>query len=144
MKKLFRMSYISAASKPFTKERLRNLVNESSSLNAKAHVTGMLLHKNGHFMQVLEGTEKAVRETFGRICKDTRHFGIIVLIREAAAERHFPGQPMAFRNLDLPEQRIVPGYDEFLDTPLTGKEFASQPSRCEKLLLLFKQEKNSD
>lgn len=142
MKKLFRMSYISAASKPFSKERLRNLVNESGSLNARSHVTGLLLHKDGYFMQVLEGTESAVKATFARISKDTRHFGMIVLIKEIAAERHFPGQPMAFRNLDLPEQRSVPGYDEFLDTPLTGKEFASWPSRCEKLLLLFKQEKN--
>jgi hypothetical protein len=33
----------------------------------------------------------------------------------------------------------VPGYREFLNTPLTGKEFASRPSQCERLLLLFKQ-----
>ena len=144
MKKLFRMAYISAASKPFSKGGLLNLVNDSRNLNSRSHVTGILLHKDGHFMQVLEGTEKGVKATFDRISKDTRHFGIIVLIKEAATERFFPGRPMAFWNLDLPDQRTVPGYDEFLDTPLTGKEFASQPSRCEKLLLLFKQAKNLD
>ena len=138
MKKLFRMAYISAASKPFSKGRLRNLVNNSRSLNATSGITGILLHKEGHFMQLMEGSEPAVKAAFDRICRDTRHFGIIVLIKESADERHYPGQPMAFQNLDLPEQRTVPGYDEFLDTPLTGKEFASQPSRGEKLLLLFK------
>ena len=90
-------------------------------------------------MQMLEGPTAAVKATFGRITKDPRHHGIIVLIKEAAEERHFPGRPMAFRDLDLPEQRDVPGYSEFLNTPLTGKEFASRPSQCEILLLLFKQ-----
>jgi hypothetical protein len=45
---------------------------------------------------------------------------------------------MAFRDLDSPDQRDVPGYGEFLNTPLTGKEFASKPSHGEKLLLLYK------
>ncbi|HEX5398592.1 MAG TPA: BLUF domain-containing protein [Verrucomicrobiae bacterium] len=138
MKNLFWLVYVSAASKPFSKGRLRDLVQDSRRLNATCGLTGMLLHKDSHFMQALEGAEQAVMSAFGRISRDPRHFGIIVLIKESADKRHFPGQPMAFRNLDLAEQRTAPGYAEFLDTPLTGKEFASRPSRCEKLLLLFK------
>jgi Sensors of blue-light using FAD len=140
MHKLFRMAYLSAAARPFGKADLRNLLKDANDRNARAHVTGMLLHKDGHFMQLLEGPEASVRTVFGRISKDPRHFGIIILLRESAEERHFPGQPMAFRNLNLPEERNVPGYHEFLNVPLTGKEFASQPSRCEKLLLLFRPE----
>jgi hypothetical protein len=138
MNKLFRMAYISASSKPFSKAELRGLLKQANERNAKARTTGMLLYKNGRFMQILEGPKAAVKATFGRISKDPRHYGIIVLIKETAEERHFPGCPMAFRDLDSPEQRAVPGYSEFLKTPLSGKEFASNPSRCEKLLLLFK------
>jgi hypothetical protein len=139
MNKLFRLAYISAASKPFSKAELRSLLKQASERNAEAGVTGMLLNKEGRFMQILEGSKAAVKTTFGRISKDPRHHGIIVILKESANERDFPGWPMAFQNLDSPEQQTVPGYSEFLNTSLTGNEFASAPSRCEKLLLLFKQ-----
>ena len=138
MNTLFRMAYISAASKPIRRAGLRGLLKQANELNAKAGATGMLLHKDGRFMQILEGPKAAVKAIFGRISRDSRHHGIIVLIKETAEERHFAGSPMAFRDLDSPEQRAVPGYSEFLNTPLTGREFASRPSHCEKLLLLFK------
>jgi hypothetical protein len=136
---LFRLAYVSAASKPFSKTGLRYLHRQASERNARTGTTGLLLHKDGRFMQMLEGPRKAVKATFGRIHKDPRHYGIIVLIKETGERRHFPGWHMAFRDLDSPEQRDVPGYREFLNTPLTGKEFASRPSQCERLLLLFKQ-----
>jgi hypothetical protein len=140
MNKLFRMAYVSAVSKLFSKTGLRNLHKQARERNARTGTTGLLLHKDGRFMQMLEGPTAAVKATFGRINKDPRHHGIIVLIKETGEHRHFPGWPMAFRDLDSPEQRDVPGYSEFLITSLTGKEFASRPSQCEKLLLLFKKE----
>jgi len=45
---------------------------------------------------------------------------------------------MADWYLNLPDHQDVPGFNEFLNTPLTGKEFAGDPDRCEKLLLAFK------
>ena len=139
MSKLFRMAYVSTASKLFGPAELREMLRESNVRNKEAGITGMLLYKDGRFMQILEGPKAAVKTTFGRISKDPRHHGIIVILKESAEERHFPGWPMAFRDLDSPEQRTVPGYSEFLNTPLTGAELASHPSRCEKLLLLFKE-----
>ena len=138
MNTLFRMAYVSAASKSFSKADLRHLLKQANELNAKAGATGMLLHQAGRFMQILEGPQASVKAIFGRISKDPRHHGIIVLIKETAEERHFSGWPMAFRDLDSPKQRDVPGYREFSKIPLTGKEFASRPTHCEKLLLLFK------
>ena len=132
------MAYVSTALEFYNQMMLLDLLEEANKRNAKAGITGMLLYKDGQFMQILEGSEKAVKTTFGRISKDPRHYGIIVLLKETAEERHFPNWSMAFRDLDSPEQREVPGYSEFLNTPLTGKEFASKPSHCEKLLLLFK------
>jgi hypothetical protein len=134
------MAYVSGAAVPFNQMMLLDLLEQASKRNAAAGITGMLLYKDSQFMQVLEGSETAVKATFNRISHDQRHHGIIVLLKEAAAERFFPDWSMAFRDLDLPEHRKVPGYSEFRKTPLTGREFAAQPSRCEKLLLLFKKE----
>ena len=45
---------------------------------------------------------------------------------------------MGFRNLSDPALRDIPGYNEFLNTPLSGEEFAGNPTRAQKLLLSFK------
>ena len=138
MSKLFRLAYVSTASKLFDSAELRDMLKESNARNKDAGITGMLLYKDGQFMQVLEGTLEAVTATFSRISRDPRHHGIMVLVKGAVQERRFPGWSMAFRDLNLPDHQEVPGYSEFLNTPLTGKEFADNPEHCEKLLLVFK------
>jgi hypothetical protein len=138
MSKLFRLAYVSTASKLFDSAELRDMLKESNARNKEAGITGMLLYKDGQFMQVLEGTLEAVAATFSRISRDPRHHGIMVLLKGAVQERRFPDWSMAFRDLSLPDHQEVPGYSEFLNTPLTGKEFADNPDRCEKLLLVFK------
>jgi len=136
--KLFRVAYLSTASKLFDPAELREMLKESNQRNKEAGITGMLLYKDGQYMQVLEGTMEAVTTTFSRISKDSRHHGIMVLVKGAVQERRFPAWSMAFRDLNLPDHQDVPGFSEFLNTPLTGKEFAGDLEHCEKLLLVFK------
>jgi hypothetical protein len=138
MSQLFCIAYVSTASKLFDSAELREMLKESNKRNKEAGITGMLLYKDGQFMQVLEGPGEVVSETFSRISKDPRHHGIMVLLKGAVQELRFPGWSMAFRDLNLPDHQDVPGFSEFLNTPLTGKEFAGDPDRCEKLLLAFK------
>ncbi len=138
MSNLFRVVYISTATKLFDSAELREMLKESNERNKQSDVTGMLLYKDGQFMQVLEGSAEAVTATFSRISRDPRHHGIMVLLKGAVQERRFPRWSMAFRDLNLPDHQDVPGFSEFLNTPLTGKEFANDPDRCEKLLLVFK------
>jgi hypothetical protein len=138
MNQLFRIAYISAASKSFDPAELREMLKESDARNKEAGITGMLLYKDGQFMQVLEGPGEAVTTTFSRISKDPRHHDIKVLLQGAVQERRFPAWSMAFRDLNLPDHQDVPGFSEFLNTPLTGKEFAGDLEHCEKLLLVFK------
>jgi hypothetical protein len=138
MSKLFRMAYVSTASKLFDSAELREMLKEANERNKETGITGMLLYKDGQFMQVLEGEAEAVTATFSRINKDSRHHGIMVLVKGAVQERRFPQWSMAFRDLSLPDHQEVPGFSEFLNTPLTGKEFSDDPEHCEKLLLFFK------
>ena len=142
MCQLFRLAYVSTATKFFDSTELRGMLKESNVRNRQAGITGMLLYKGGQFMQVLEGTKEAVTATFSRISQDPRHRDIEVLVQGAVQERRFPEWSMAFRDLSLPDHQDVPGYSEFLNTPLTGSEFAGDPDRCEKFLLLFKKGKD--
>ena len=98
----------------------------------------MLFYRDGNFIQVLEGDEGTVRGLYERIAADLRHGGEITLQQGFAEGRQFPDWSMGFRNLDPPEARTDPGYNEFLNAPLTGREFSGDPSRAQKLLIAFK------
>lgn len=134
---MYQIVYVSSATVPFPTADLLALLDKSRTNNARAGVTGMLLYRDGNFMQVLEGEEAAVRATYDRIEADPRHRGSLVLLRGQVPGRQFPDWSMGFRDLNSEEVRATPGYNEFLNAPLTGAEFAD-PARCHKLLLTFK------
>lgn len=135
---MFYLVYVSSATRPFSEADLSDLLETSRENNAKLGITGMLLYKDGNLMQVLEGEEELVRALYEKIGTDPRHDGAITLHQSFAQERQFPDWSMGFRNLDSPELRTVPGYSEFLNSPLTGGEFSADPSRSQRLLLTFK------
>lgn len=117
-----------------------DLLKGSVQRNARAGVTGLLLYKNGHFMQALEGEESAVIKLFSKISRDPRHHHVIPLMHERIEQRHFPNSAMAFRDLEMSELRNLPGFSEFLNTPLNGELLRNDLAKCQQLLLLFKQE----
>lgn len=135
---MFFIIYASSATENFTRDQLLELLAKSRSNNAAIGVTGILLYKDGNFIQVLEGEEDVVRTLYAKIAKDTRHKGITRLLQGVEAERQFPNWSMGFRDLKDPDVAALPGYTEFLNTPLTGTEFAGDPTRCQRLLLVFK------
>jgi Sensors of blue-light using FAD len=135
---LFQIIYLSSATALLTRDELLDLLEKGRRRNAKIGITGLLLYKDGNMMHALEGEEETVRALYKKICRDRRHRRIIPLIQEPIRERQFPDWSMAFRDLDAADGRDIPGYNEFLNTPLTEKEFSSDLTRCQKLLLLFK------
>lgn len=131
--------YISSATRLLSPDELRDLLRESRERNERVGISGMLLYKEGNFMQVIEGEGQTVRTLFKKIQSDGRHRGVMRLREERIPEREFPGWFMGFRDLDLMQGREdIPGYSEFMNTPLTGREFSGQPSRAQRLLLTFK------
>jgi hypothetical protein len=51
-------------------------------------ITGMLLYYRGGLMQVLEGEDLQVQETYGRICADKRHHHILTLSSSEIMLKH--------------------------------------------------------
>jgi hypothetical protein len=135
---MFHIVYASSALQLFTKPELQTLLEKARQNNAKLNVTGMLLYKDGNFMQALEGDREVVTKLAGTIERDPRHKGVLILLRGTSEDRLFPDWSMGFR--DLTEQSLAktPGYTDFMNTPLTGAEFSQDPNRCMKLLMLFK------
>jgi hypothetical protein len=135
---LYRIAYVSTAAKLFDHAELLQLLQQARERNVQAGITGMALYKDGQIMQILEGLEKSVREVFAHICRRPEQHGIMILFEEHIEQRHFTDWSMAFGHLDLPQGQSAPGYSNFLNTPLPPTQPADTPSRCEKLLLLFK------
>ena len=135
---MFYLVYVSVAAEKASKDDLLEILARSRTNNAEAGITGMLLYKDGNYMQVLEGEEKAVRDLYARIRRDPRHLGIVTLVEGRRDNRCFGDWSMGFQDLSSPEARDVPGYSEFLNTPLTAEEFSSDPGQCERLLWAFK------
>jgi hypothetical protein len=130
--------YVSSAVNPFSKGDLTTLLEKSRENNAAMKITGMLLYKDGNFMQALEGDDNDVGTLREKIERDPRHRGFIQILSKSISERAFADWSMGFHDLRSPEANQTAGYSDFLRTPLTGAEFSSNPSRCQKLLLCFK------
>jgi len=74
---------------------LADILAESRKNNAGSNITGVLLYIDGGFMQVLEGENLAVADTYARICRDRRHWNTTLLLDRQAA-RAFGEWSMGF------------------------------------------------
>lgn len=135
---LYSLVYVSSTVTPFSSAELVALLDQSRANNTRLGISGMLLYKDGNTMQLLEGERDIVLALYARIAADPRHRGLLRLLEGPTDTRQFADWSMAFRDLGAPEAHDIPGYSEFLNTPLTGAEFSANPTRCQKLLTTFK------
>ena len=133
---MYFLIYVSSAAADFSSVQLRELLVRCEHNNRRNEISGMLLYKEGNFLQVIEGVEAAVLATYACIAADPRHNGLITLLQGPQRERQFPEWSMGFAN--LMEAPTPAGFTEFLHSPLTGTEFAGNPSRAQRMLLAFK------
>lgn len=136
---MYSLVYVSSATTPMMKDELVELLTGAREHNSSKDITGLLLYKDGNFMQMLEGDEQAVTALYQRIELDPRHRGAIVLLKDEADARQFPDWSMGFRDLKSPELTSHPGFSQFLNTPLTAREFEGRPGRARTLLQMFKE-----
>ncbi len=129
--------YVSSATRLLSNADLLDILRVSRLNNGSLSITGMLLYKEGNFMQVLEGPDEAVRQIYTRIAADPRHRGLIKLLEDQISERQFANWTMGFKNLDDLTGE-VPGYTGFPRDSFVSDTFQNQPTRAQKLLLMFR------
>jgi hypothetical protein len=138
---LISLVYLSAATKPFSSQDLVELLTTSRMNNHKLNVSGMLLFKEGYFLQSLEGERETVMALYQKIVKDYRHRKAVVLSQASLAERDFPDWSMGFYDFSLSNPPNVAGFSDLLRSSLSLADMASDASRAKKMLLLFKEDK---
>ena len=136
---MFSLTYVSSAVQLLSALELAKLLEQCVANNRRRDVTGMLLYKEGNFMQVLEGERAVVLAVHAVISRDPRHRGLMTLLQGEISERQFPDWSMGFQDLGAWSDAKPPaGYSEFLNEALNGDEFKANPSKAQKLLLCFK------
>ncbi len=120
------------ATRRMSEEELASLWRERAEIESHVEITGMLLHKAGEFLQVIEGPNAVIRDMYARILADPRNKEVRTISDRFIVEREFEGQPMGFLNLDeLPAQ-----------TPLTDgfsyEAFSVEPESALRTLRYFR------
>jgi hypothetical protein len=134
---MYSLVYVSTQTLRFTDADLRGLLEQSRRDNLVTGITGLLLYKDGNFMQILEGSREAVLLTLLKIKNDVRHHHLIVLFEGEVTQREFKDWSMGFKKLGADTVEEVPGYSDYLDQPLTSEHF-SNPSKVLQFLITFK------
>ena len=129
--------YVSLANKEMSDQDLKGLLKAARNKNEKLNVTGLLLYRDGFFIQALEGEEDTIDALFDRISKDSRHRDVTTVYKKPIKQRAFPDWTMGFSRMDDAVLEKIDGYSDFLQNPTPGF-FKATPSYAQALLENFK------
>lgn len=138
---MFQLVYASTAAREMTSSDLETLLRAARKKNDRLDVTGMLLYRDEHFVQVLEGREHTVRRLYDTIRSDDRHTHVITLRERLVEEREFPSWTMGFRNLNGTagqKEELPEGYVPFMNGGFTSRHFRQAPGQVHEALLQFR------
>lgn len=108
---IFRLCYLSTATRDMQREDLVDLLSVSRRKNEELGITGLLLYSGDQFIQLLEGEESAVRALYELIAKDERHRDVTLVYEEHAEARECPDWTMGFQALPDSEWLEFPNPD---------------------------------
>lgn len=86
------MTQIIYSSKPFGFDSsvLDDILTVSRFNNRRDDITGTLICRADMYLQLIEGPEAAIQETYKRITGDDRHLEVELLVSRPVADRMFP------------------------------------------------------
>ena len=105
--------------------------------NTASGITGMLLYAGGNFLQVIEGEENAVHETYKRISEDPRHKNLNLLIEDEVDSRQFERWSMGFYSLTDADAEKLPAFAPYFRYGFDRSAITARPGVALDLLQLF-------
>jgi hypothetical protein len=89
LKTLSHLIYASSADSKMSDAELRAILERARAVNSQLDITGILLHTEGSYFQVLEGDAEAIDSLYAKIGHDKRHTNVVLIVREPIASRSF-------------------------------------------------------
>jgi Sensors of blue-light using FAD len=130
---LRQLIYVSTTTRRYSADEMSALLDQCRRNNKRDGITGMLLYKDGHFMQALEGEPGVLARAFDRILADERHRDAIAVLDRMGTGRDFADWSMGYRRVDVGE---VPG-EGFNDVLLRSADVEEGAPLAVRLLKRF-------
>lgn len=135
---LISLVYVSIEAHTLAHDELVEILKKARVNNQKLGITGMLLYRDGFFIQCLEGDEDAVKALYTGIAKDNRHENVLLVYEAEIEKRAFTDWRMGFNRVENSDLNDLEGYSDYLDKPFTVAFFHDNPARAITLLEHFK------
>jgi hypothetical protein len=130
--------YSSSATKPLSPQELADILETARFHNETTGITGMLLYRRGHFLQVLEGADDHLSALLEKLNRDPRHRQLRVLFDERIAARAFGAWSMAFQDVSGLDPDEMPAYSRFLTEGFSSTECVRYPHKALRMVLAFR------
>lgn len=102
---LLQLAYMSTSTLDLTDVSI--LSRQAYRRNVAEEITGVLLHRNGHFLHVIEGPREHVEDLFLRLIRDNRHCNLHVLFRRVVDFREFSSLSMMTPKSDHDQNSVI-------------------------------------
>ena len=135
---IFQLTYVSTQTRDMNAADLIGMLNQAQIANDLLGITGLLLHREDSFFQIIEGNQDSVENLFKKIESDSRHTRVEVMFRGDTKGREFPDWKMGFLELDGIDVRMLPAFSKFLEDDAEPRQFLKALSRGKRLALLFR------
>ena len=136
---LYCLVYTSVSNQEISDDDLKALLKKAREKNKKLNITGMLLHLDPFFIQVLEGEEKTVLATFNRIKDDSRHHKVSLIYKKQIKKRTFADWTMGFNKVSDEDIESLEGFTDWWEQS-TPKSYSGTSGEIERMLEMFKHE----
>ncbi|CCG84725.1 protein of unknown function [Taphrina deformans PYCC 5710] len=113
---LYQLIYLSSSAGSFSKEDLTDILTTSRRNNTRQGITGLLLYHEGTIIQFLEGNESVIQNLYNIIAMDTRHKGVLPLLKRKIERRDFGTWTMGFKNITNEEKVELEGFNDLMNT----------------------------
>ncbi len=138
MSGLIHIVYLSYSKKELSESELNGFLASIRRRNEIQNITGLLLYKDGAFIQIIEGERDIILNLFDSISSDSRHSNIVKLIEEPISKRAFPAWAMGFRKLDKQQNVLIPGFSDFMQNEHSKIDYKNCAEAVKHLLYSFR------
>ncbi|MDX2136618.1 MAG: BLUF domain-containing protein [Chloroflexota bacterium] len=135
---LITLVYVSVASHIMTDKELQDILKVAREHNGKHNISGMLLYRDGYFIQALEGEESIVVPLYDKIRKDPRHMNVLTVYKNEINNRVFENWSMGFNKIETGDLEKAPGLNDFMTKAFDHSYFETHPGRAVALLEQFR------
>jgi hypothetical protein len=122
MSEIFHLVYSSTASIAVTQNVIDDILMVAREKNSAQQISGLLIYRNNHFIQLLEGIEFKVHKIYNKIKKDARHKDQTILAEFHSESRLFERWNMGMVKDENESEKIAGKLELLLKNPLGLKD----------------------